>query len=454
MKRNNKIVLIGGIAALAILVLVFSGSSSDAKPEVIVDVNQGEFMVDIMTSGSLDAKNSVPIKGPTGLRNYRIWNITIQDIIDEGTEVRKGQYVARLDPSELTGKIKDAQLEVDETLSEFTQVKLDTALTMRQARDELINLEYTVREKQLTLDQSQFEPPATIQKAEIDLEKAKRALQQAKENYEIKRQQNVARMQEAAANLRGDRNELEGLMSLSKDFTILAPQDGMLIYQRGNDGKPIKEGGQVSAWDPVVATLPDLRSMISKTYVNEVDIRKVKRGQMVDIGFDAFPDKKLKGRVTRVANVGEQRPNSDAKVFEVEIEVFGTDPLLKPGMTTSNRIITKTVEDALYIPLECLHTQHDSITYVFKKTGASTVKQEVMLGDANAEDVHIVAGLSVDDRVSLSTIQGMEKDDIQLIPEMDGKRMQKEQEIPEPAELEEDPRQKYQQFRRKRESSN
>lgn len=431
MKRNNKLFIFGGAILVVILVFAFSGGSSDSAPEIIIEVEQGDFVVDITTSGSLDAKNSVPIKGPTGLRNYRIWNVTIQHIIDEGTEVKKGQYVARLDPSELTGKIKDAQLEVDETQSQFTQTRLDTALTMRQARDELINLEYTVREKQLTLDQSQFEPPATIQKAEIELEKAKRALQQAKENYEIKRQQNVAKMQEASAELRGDKNELEGLMALSKDFTILAPEDGMLIYERSWDGKPIKAGSQVSAWDPVVATLPDLSKMISKTYVNEVDIRKVKPGQSAEIGFDAFPDKKLKGKVMKVANVGEQRPNSDAKVFEVEIEVFGTDPLLKPGMTTSNRIITKTVEDARYIPLECLHSQYDSITYVFKKSGGSTVKQEVMIGDANAENVHIKAGLEAGDRIHLSSVQGMENQEINLIPEMEGKRNNKQEEVVE-----------------------
>lgn len=424
--------IIGGAAIVTILVLVFAGSSSDANPEVVIPVEQGEFIVDITTSGSLDAKNSVPIKGPQGIRNYRIWNLTIQHIIDEGTEVKKGQYVARLDPSELTGKIKDSQLEVDQSQSQYTQTKLDTALAMRQSRDELINLEYGVREKQLVLDQSQFEPPATIQKAEIDLEKAKRALTQAQENYEIKRQQNVAKMQEAAAELQGDKNELEGLQALEKDFTILAPEDGMLIYERDWSGKPIKAGSQISAWDPTVATLPDLSKMLSKTYVNEVDIRKVKAGQPVDIGFDAFPDKKLKGRVIKVANVGEQRPNSDAKVFEVEIEVFGTDPLLKPGMTTSNKIITKALDSAIYVPLESLHSQYDSITYVFKKQGGSTIKQEVMLGDANSEYVHILAGLEPNDRVYLSSVSGLQGDDVSLLPEMNGKRMQKQEETPEP----------------------
>ncbi len=434
MKKNSKIFIIGGVAFLAILLLVFSGSSSDSSPEVVVEVEQGDFVVDIMTSGALDAKNSVPIKGPGGLRNYRIWNVTIQDIIDEGTEVKKGQYVARLDPSELTGKIKDAEIALDQQQSQYTQTRLDTALAMRQSRDELINLEYAVTEKKLTLDQSQFEPPATIQKAEIELEKAKRAFKQAKENYQIKKQQNIAKMRQASAELSKVQNELDGLTALSKEFVVIAPEDGMLIYKRNWDGKPVKEGSQIGGWDPIVATLPDLSKMVSKTYVNEVDIRKVKPGQDVEIGFDAFPDKNLNGKVTKVANVGEQRPNSDAKVFEVEIEVFGSDPLLKPGMTTSNKIITKTVENTLFIPLESLQSQYDSITYVFKKNGGSTTKQEVIIGDANAEYVHILGGLEAGDRISLSTVQGMESRDVNLLAEMDGKRNQKEEVAePEPA---------------------
>ena len=428
MNKKRLYIGIGVVAAIA-LIFVFTRGSAETGTNVIVPVEKGEFVVDIMTSGALEAKNSVKITGPNGLRNYRIWNVTIQDIIDEGTYVKKGQYVARLDPSELTGKIKDSQLEVEQSQSQYTQTRLDTALAMRQSRDELINLEYGVTEKQLVLDQSQFEPPATIQKAEIDLEKAKRALKQAQENYQIKKEQNVAKMQQVAAELRKDRNELEGLMALSQEFTIIAPEDGMLIYNKSWYGKPVKAGSQIGAWDPVVATLPDLSKMISKTYINEVDIRKVKSGQDVEIGFDAFPDKKLKGKVIRVANVGEQRPNSDAKVFEVEIEVFGSDPLLKPGMTTSNKIITQTIEDGLFIPLECLHSEFDSITYVYKKDGIKTIKQEVMIGDANSENVLIISGLKEGDRVSLSSVDGMQNEDVELLPEMDGKRQKKEEEV-------------------------
>ncbi len=426
MKKKN-LLIAGGAVLLIVLIFYFSSGSSDSEANLLVDVERGEFVVDIMTSGALEAKNSVKIQGPNGLRQHRIYNVTIQDIIEEGTYVKQGQYIARLDKSEVSGKIKDSQLEVDQKQSQYTQTKLDTTLTMRQARDEIVNLDYAVREKQLVLDQSKFEPPATIQKAEIDLEKAKRTLEQAKENYVIKHQQNIAKMQEVAAELRKTKNDLEGLEALSQEFTIIAPEEGMLIYKKSWDGNSIKAGSQISAWDPTVATLPDLSKMLSKTYVNEVDVRKVKSGQLVEIGFDAFPEKQLKGKVIKVANVGEQRPNSDAKVFSVEIEVFGTDPLLKPGMTTSNKIITQTVEDALFIPLEGLHSQDDSITYVFKRNGINTVKQEVIIGDANSETVLILGGLEVGDRVSLSNVSGLENEEVELLAEMDGKRGKKEE---------------------------
>ena len=148
----------------------------------------------------------------------------------------------------------------------------------------------------------------------------------------------------------------------------------------------------------------------------------------MDLGLDAYPDKKLTGLVTRVANVGEQRPNSDAKVFEVSVEINGTDPTLRPSMTTSNRIIASVVDNVLYVPLECLHSQFDSITYVFKKSGLKTIKQEVTVGETNSNDAVVMDGLANDDRIFLSVPSGLEDQKIELLPQMNGKRKKKEEE--------------------------
>jgi len=430
----KKKLLIGGGVLVVLLAgyLFVRGSDNAEAADVLATVKKGDFRVEIETTGELEAKNSVKIMGPGGLRNFQIWQITIQNIVDEGTLVKKGDWVATLDRSEFQTKFAQKQIDFEKANSKFVQTQLDTTLLMRQSRDELINLKYDVEEKGIILQQSKFEPPATIKQAEINLDKARRAYDQALENYKIKRNQNIEKMKESEAELRKVRGDFDGMTQVLQLFNVLAPEDGMVIYEKGWDGKPIKAGSQIGMWDPTVATLPDLTKMVSKTFVNEVDVRKVATGQPVNVGLDAYPDKKLKGTVIRVANVGEQRPNSDAKVFEVSVELEGTDPTLRPSMTTSNRIVAKVVENALYIPLECLHNEADTITYVYKKVGMKVTKQEIIVGDTNANDVVITSGLTESDLVFLSVPPGREDEDINLLPELNGKR-QKKEEKKEPA---------------------
>ncbi|HOX82715.1 MAG TPA: efflux RND transporter periplasmic adaptor subunit [Chryseolinea sp.] len=421
MKRK---VLIGAGITIGILAayFIFRTNTVGGVADIIADVKRGPFKVEIETTGELEAKNSVKILGPSTLREFGIYQVNIQGIIDEGTVVKKGDWVATLDRSEFQNKFQAKQIEVEKANSKFVQTQLDTTLIMRQSRDELINLKYAVEEKGIVLEQSKFEPPATIKQAGIDLDKAKRGYEQALENYKIKKKQNIEKMREVDAELRKVNNDFNNMTKVLESFNVIAPEEGMVIYEKGWDGKAIKAGSQISVWEPTVATLPDLTKMMSKTYVNEVDVRKVKPGQKVEIGLDAYPDKKLNGQVVRVANVGEQRPNSDAKVFEIAVEISGTDPTLRPSMTTSNKIVANVIDSALFIPLECLHSQSDTITYVFKKDGANVVKQEIIVGEINANDAVVLGGLSESDKVYLSVPPGKEDDEVILLKEMNGKR--------------------------------
>jgi HlyD family secretion protein len=426
--KRNLIIGAGVVVVLLIGFFIVKGNKSSEVADVLANVKRGPFKVEIETTGELEAKNSVKILGPGALRDFRIWQVTIQSIVDEGTVVKKGDWVATLDRSEFQNKFNEKQIELEKANSKYVQTQLDTTLQLRQARDELINLKYGVDEKVIILEQSKFEPPATIKQAEINLDKAKRSYEQALENYKIKKNQNIEKMREVNAEFRKVNNEMTAMSKVLQSFNILAPEDGMVIYEKGWDGKPIKAGSQIQMWDPNVAQLPDLTKMLSKTYVNEVDVRKVKPGQKVEVGLDAYPDKKLSGQVIRVANVGEQRPNSDAKVFEVAVEINGTDPTLRPSMTTSNKIIVSVKDSALFIPLETLHSHFDTITFVYLKEGLNTIKQEIIVGETNANDAVIVKGLKEGDRLFLSVPPGNEDKDFNLLPEMNGKRKKKQDE--------------------------
>ncbi|MBI3219984.1 MAG: HlyD family efflux transporter periplasmic adaptor subunit [Bacteroidetes bacterium] len=425
MKRNY-VIAAGIVVVLLAGFFIFNRTKATGASDIVALVKKGEFRLEVETTGELEAKNSVKIMGPGSVRQFQIWEVTLQNIVDEGTVVKKGDWVATLDRSEFQTKFNQKQIDFEKANSKFVQTQLDTTLQMRQARDELINLKYGAEEKEIILQQSKFEPPATIKQAEINLDKANRAYEQALENYKIKRNQNVEKMREVEAELRKVRGDFDGMSKTLESFNVMAPEDGMVIYEKGWDGKPIKAGSRIGMWEPTVATLPDLTKMQSKTFVNEVDVRKVKPGQKVLIGLDSDPDKKLKGVVTKVANVGEQRPNSDAKVFEVLVEIDGTDASLRPSMTTSNRIIAQILNDVVFVPLESLHTQNDSITYVFKKEGIKTSKQEVVVGETNSNEAVITAGLLPNEKVFLSVPAGMENEEVKLLPQQNGKRRKKE----------------------------
>jgi len=411
----NKRVLIflAVVVVLALGYFFFGRSVEDTTEDLFYEAKRGSFRIEIATTGELEAKNSVQVKGPSRLRSARLWEVKIDKIVDEGTVVKRGEFIAQLDRSGLADRINNEQTEYEEALSEFTQTKLDTALDLREARDDLINKEFTVDEKRLILEQSKYEPPATIKQAELDLAKAQRELEQAKQNYQLKKEKAVAQMQERSAELRNEEYEYRFLTDLSDEFLILAPEPGMVIYHKDWRGRRLEEGSAISAWDPVVATLPDLTKMISRTYVNEVEIRKVQTGQTVQIGLDAYPEKKLTGNVINVANIGEQRPNSDAKVFEVTIEINEKDTTLRPSMTTSNTILIEEIPSVVYIPLECLHSQGDSINYVFMNSGTGADKREVIIGKGNNNEVIIEKGVEEGDRLYLNYPDG--GSDLELI---------------------------------------
>jgi hypothetical protein len=228
-----------GIFLVALVIWIFARQKSAVNDKIEVPVSKGNFVVTVTTTGDLEAKNSENISGPSSsrLREARLWELTIDDIIPDGTVVDSGQYVARLDRSELTNSIKDKEIEVETALNNLTVEQLDTALTLRSARNELLNLAYSVEEAQISVDQSVYEPPATQRQANINLDKAKRSLSQAQENYSIKLEQALAKVSEVSTSLKKKQRELDNLYAVNEEFTIYAPKSGMLVYERDFNGK-------------------------------------------------------------------------------------------------------------------------------------------------------------------------------------------------------------------------
>lgn len=375
-----------------------SGGAAEQQNLITSQVRKGDLEVVVNATGELQAKRSVKIRGPQGMRAAGIYQTTIQDLVPEGTIVEEGDYVGKLDRSELANKISTVQTDLEQVQTQLEQAKIDTAIEMRALRDELVNLHFSLREKRLQVEQSQFEAPSVIRQTELELERVQRDINQNEQKYLLKEQQSIAKIREIETLLRQNQMRLQMYLDLSEAFDISAPKPGMVIYERDRGGKK-EPGDQISAWDPIVAELPDLTDMISQTYVNEVDISKVRRGQEVKIQVDAFPEREYTGQVIKVANIGEQMSGYDAKVFEVIVQVDQSDSIMRPAMTTSNEIVMHTYEEVLAVPIEAL--QSDSVTFVYKAERGRTVRQEVILGPSNDDEVIVAAGLMEGDEVYL-----------------------------------------------------
>jgi len=404
MKKMKKTLIIAASAlTVLIIALIVIGriSKRKAMENLFVEAKEGTFEIIVTTTGELQAENSIDISGPEFQinRRIRVMDIKITDLVPEGTEVKKGDYIASLDRTSFDNTLKD-QLENLETMETNLEVRtLDTAVSLSNLRDQIKNLRFNVEEARLTVQESKFEPPTTQRQAEISLEKAIRSLDQSLRSYELKVEQAKSDMRTIKNQLSEQRQQVSDLQTLLAQFDIYAPADGMVIYKRDRTNTKRKIGSSLSPWDNVVATLPDMSSMISKTYVNEIDVSKVKAGQKVEVMVDAFPEKRYSAVVMSVANIGEQLPNADAKVFEVVIRLDESDNILRPSMTTANKIITKTINDVTYIPLESVQSTPDSVPFVYLKSG---VKQIVVLGESNENNVIVEKGLEPETQIYLN----------------------------------------------------
>ncbi|MGK0315889.1 MAG: HlyD family secretion protein [Saprospiraceae bacterium] len=380
--------------------------TSSSKAEIFAQVKKANFIVAVNATGELKAKKSIKIRGPQGMRSAGIYNTTIKDIIPEGTVVKKGEYVASLDKTELATKITGMQTDIEKEMTKLEQIKIDTAIQMKGVRDESANMLFSMAQERLEIERNKYEPQMVIEQSELKLRNSERSMDQLKGKTDLMVIQSDAKVREIQANLKQLDSKLKQMTDVASSFMIMAPEDGMLIYERSWNGKK-GPGSQISAWDPTVAELPDLTKMTSVAYINEIDISKIRKGQKVNVKVDAFPEKVFDGQIISVANIGQELRGQEAKVFEIVIAINQVDDVLRPSMTTTNEIKIYEYEDVVNIPLEAFYS--DSIDYVFVKKSGGIIKQQIISGASNENDIIIVEGLSLDDKVMLTPPADVDK---------------------------------------------
>ena len=385
-----------GVLLLVLILLILPKSANIA----VAEVQEGEFIIDLVLRGEIDALNSTNISVP---RIRRRMSLQIVDMAEEGSMVKQGDFLIQLDTSEAEQKVEEAQDAVANAKAQLESEKATIASNMAQLESQHEREKYNYEQAKLSLKMMQFEAEAKKQEYELNMKKAEVALAQAKEKIQSQKIIDRATMMKAELNVRQAELELREAQQALDKLTLRAPIDGLVVYREIWKGAAGREKVQVgdTPWPgmPVIG-IPDLAVMQAEVTVNEVDISKVERGQNAIITVDALEGKSYYGKINRVAALARREESTNRKVFDVEVTIDSTDGLLRPGMTCDCRIITGRIPDALSIPLQAVFQKEDK-TVVFTMGGRTPKMQEVTVGPKSSNFVVIEDGLEPGDLVCL-----------------------------------------------------
>ena len=400
MKKKLRLVLLSFAIILIVAGLLYYRSIGSSNLYVIKKDN---FEATISCKGEIQSEKAVLISFPDILsdRTLNIYQSQIKDLVPEGTVVKKGDYVALLDQTRIKQLAQQNTENLQKLSAAFNDSKLDSAVTLSTGRDELEQLEFDLRYKKIDVEQSVYDSPANQRKTQIAYDRTSRLIDSKRRSYKMRENELRIRCGWNERKFLEEKEKNENYQQALIATRIISPGDGMIIYARNWQGHKTKIGDYVDLWDPAIATLPDLNSLVSETYVEEIYISKIHVGDSVRVHIDALKNKEVFARISNISNIGQDMPGFDSNVFKVFIRLTGDVSRFKPSMTTNNEIIIEKVNNVLAIPLTCLFTEN-GVQFVYLKESGEITRRNVKAGEKNDKMILIKSGLRFGDKILLS----------------------------------------------------
>jgi RND family efflux transporter MFP subunit len=186
--------------------------------------------------------------------------------------------------------------------------------------------------------------------------------------------------------------------------TVTARAPGLAVhsetFDRSGERRKIRVGDSVWGGTTVV-TLPDLTRMTIGGRVPEPEMHHLLPGQPVKVTLDAFPERTLSGVLRSIGSVGASEKN-ESRSFPVTISLDQTDARFRPGMVARCSIRGSRISNALYIPIEAVHSDDNgSFVWAISLFGSPRAKR-ITLGRSTAQFVEVTAGLRDGERVRIA----------------------------------------------------
>ena len=312
--RKKSIVpsLLLGIAVVAILGggawwwTARKGEAADSAYRTAT-IERGDIRVAISATGTLSAISTVTV-------GSQISGQVTDVLVDYNSEVKKGEVLARIDPSTYEAQIEQGNAQI-----------ANAQASLKQAQATLANAELDYTRK------ADLGRHKLVAQSDVDLARAARDQARAQVNAaQAQIRQQTASTQTTRVNL---------------DRTVIrSPVDGVVLTRTIEPGQTVAASLQA----PELFTIAeDLSKMKIELAVDEADIGQVKVGQAVSFTVDAFADRQFRGQVQQVRL--SATTTSNVVTYPVVVSVDNSDGTLLPGLTVNAEIEVSKRDDILKV---------------------------------------------------------------------------------------------------------
>jgi RND family efflux transporter MFP subunit len=305
-----------------------------------------------------------------------------------GTEVKAGDVLVRLEPSEL-------QFALDRAESALRQVEAQLGIDRRQDKappaDEQIA---SVRQAAANRDDARnaFDRAQMLNSrgllTQADRDTAETRLKVAEANY----QATLDTVHSLKASLQDRRASYELAQKKLADAVIKTPVAGSIAERLVQPGEYIRENTQV-------ATIVQMNPLKLKTAIQEKNASVIKPGQTVEFDVEAFTNRKFQGKIAYVSPAVDQA----TRTFGVEALVDNADRQLKPGFFAKGVVLTRVDDNVLAVPEDAISTLAGVSTVYVLENGKAR-QQQITLGARKGKLVEVTSGLTGNETLATTNL--------------------------------------------------
>ena len=291
------------------------------------------------------------------------------------------------------------------------RIKETNQIEVENMQSQIMASESAVLQQKAALSQSRasnapFARQQELRTADASVKQAESQLRQAKAGSitNATRLDDIAASQAEVVQLE---NRLKELLIQQNDTTIHASMAGMITKRYVEQGELVTSAIGSFSQGNAIFKLADLKTLLVKININEVDVPKIHLGMLTEVTIDAVKGEKFIGKVRKISPSSQDSSTSAAGSsaqsvirYPVEIQLDNSDPRIKPGMSAHCAIINSRKLSVIKVPSNCLQgtgaSANVQIVTESKKEGSPiqiVTPRQVKVGLRGDDFVEIIEGL-------------------------------------------------------------